>query len=89
MEVTQILVEGKVQGVYFRAKTQKKAKMLGLTGYVKNLQDGMVQIIVSGVAEKIDLLIEWINRSPEGSRVDNIEIKTLETDKVFKTFSIK
>ena len=89
MKLTQMIVRGKVQGVFFRANTQKKAKLLGLKGYARNLEDGSVQIIVSGVDEKIDMLLEWINRSPEESRVDDIELKVFEIDKVFKTFSIR
>ena len=89
MKLTQMIVRGKVQGVFFRANTQKKAKLLGLKGYARNLEDGSVQIIVSGVDEKIDTLLDWINRSPEGSQVNDIELKTFNIDKVFKTFSIR
>jgi len=89
MKLTQMLVKGKVQGVFFRANTQKKAKLLGLKGYVRNLESGDVQVIVSGVDEKIDMLLDWINRSPEGSEVNDIELKTFDVDKVFKTFSIR
>jgi len=89
MKLTQMLIKGKVQGVFFRANTQKKAKLLGLKGYVRNLKNGDVQIIVSGVDEKIDTLLDWINRSPEGSQVNDIELKTFDIDKVFKTFSIR
>jgi len=89
MKLTQMIVKGKVQGVFFRANTQKKAKLLGLRGYVRNLENGDVQIIASGVEEKIDMLLDWVNRSPEGAEVNNIELKTFEVDKVFKTFSIR
>jgi len=89
MKLTQMLIKGKVQGVFFRANTQKKAKLLGLKGYVRNLENGDVQIIVSGVDEKIDTLLDWINRSPEGSKVNDIELKTFDVDKIFKTFSIR
>jgi len=89
MKLTQMLIKGKVQGVFFRANTQKKAKLLGLKGYVRNLENGDVQVIVSGVDEKIDMLLDWINRSPESSQVNDIELKTFDVDKIFKTFSIR
>jgi len=89
MKLTQMIVKGKVQGVFFKANTQKKAKLLGLKGYVRDLENGNVQIIICGVEEKIDMLLDWINRSPEGTQVNDIEIKTFEVDKVFKTFSIR
>jgi len=89
MKLTQMIVKGKVQGVFFKANTQKKAKLLGLKGYVRDLENGNVQVIVCGVEEKIDMLLDWVNRSPEGTRVNDIELKTFEVDKVFKTFSIR
>jgi len=89
MKITQMIVKGKVQGVFFRANTQKKATLLGLKGYVRNLENGDVQVIASGADEKIDILLDWINRSPEGAEVHDIELKTFDIDKEFKKFSIR
>ncbi|HUT80378.1 MAG TPA: acylphosphatase [Candidatus Bathyarchaeia archaeon] len=61
----QIIVKGLVQGVSFRAYTNRKAKSLGLIGYVKNLANGDVEVIAEGSTEKIIELIKWLKT--EGS----------------------
>ncbi|MBN1331018.1 MAG: acylphosphatase [Candidatus Heimdallarchaeota archaeon] len=61
----QITAKGLVQGVSFRAYTNRKAKSLGLTGYVKNLLNGDVEIKAEGSREQITELINWLKT--EGS----------------------
>ncbi|TRO54393.1 acylphosphatase, partial [Candidatus Bathyarchaeota archaeon] len=54
-----ITVEGRVQGVGFRANTNRMANQLGLKGWVRNLRDGKVEIIAEGEPELVDRLILW------------------------------
>ncbi|MFO8241490.1 MAG: acylphosphatase [Dissulfuribacterales bacterium] len=68
-----ILVNGRVQGVFFRANTKAEAKRLGLKGWVKNLPDGRVELIAEGPAWAVNELINWCHKGPAYSRVDNIE----------------
>lgn len=84
-----IFVSGRVQGVFFRQNTQKKAKDLGLTGWVRNLPDGRVEAVFEGPKEKVEEMIEWTRKSPMISRVDNIDISWEEYQAEFNDFEIK
>lgn len=64
------LVSGRVQGVFFRATTQEQARGLGLTGYVRNLADGRVEVVACGEREALQRLSAWLRRGPEFARVD-------------------
>lgn len=57
-------VSGKVQGVWYRASTEKEAKKLGLTGWVRNLSDGRVEVMVCGEPETVNQLLAWLRRGP-------------------------
>ena len=59
-----MFVHGRVQGVFYRAKTQKVAEGLGLTGWVKNCRDGSVEIHAEGNKEKLEELIKWCRNGP-------------------------
>lgn len=67
-----ILVSGLVQGVYYRANTQKQALMLGISGYAKNLADGRVEIIAQGFKENIEQLIDWCRQGPSAAKVADV-----------------
>ena len=71
-------VSGKVQGVWFRASTQDKAKELGLTGWARNLADGRVEVIACGDREKIDELHEWLKLGPELAEVSEVMREEIE-----------
>ena len=58
MKCVHLLISGKVQGVFFRDNTRKKAEELGLKGYAKNLEDGTVEVVAEGNEEKINDLIK-------------------------------
>jgi len=70
-------VEGKVQGVWFRASTEKKATELGITGWVRNLPDGRVEVLASGEKAKISELHEWLKRGPELAKVTGLSYEEL------------
>ncbi|HEM55893.1 MAG TPA: acylphosphatase [Thermodesulfobium narugense] len=81
-------VIGKVQGVYFRAFTQKVARNLGIKGTVRNLRDGSVEVIAVGEEEKINELLKELKRGSPGSKVIDIEVKKDLNDLDFKDFKI-
>lgn len=64
---------GKVQGVFYRDSTQKQAKILGLTGWIKNKEDGTVEVRACGEAEKIKSLIDWLHQGPPRAKVQRVE----------------
>ena len=84
----KINVRGKVQGVGYRFNTQAMAHKLNLTGFVKNLPDESVLILVEGEEENINQLIEWCYTGPRYSEV--LEVKAEEEElKGFTNFEIK
>lgn len=70
-----IYVSGKVQGVWFRASTQEKARELKLTGYVKNLQDRRVEIFACGELKQLKLFEEWLYIGPPLASVVQVDKK--------------
>jgi len=65
-----IWVSGKVQGVFYRDNTQRWASSLGLSGWVKNLPDGRVEVLVEGKKDTIESLERKLKEGPPLSRVD-------------------
>ena len=66
-------VSGRVQGVFYRAETRKQAAGLSLTGWVRNLPDGRVEILAEGEEQCVHKLIAWCQQGPPRSRVDQVE----------------
>jgi acylphosphatase len=83
-----IFVSGLVQGVFYRQTTMEVAKNLKLTGWVKNLYDGRVEIIAEGEPENIEKLISWCHKGPTHSRVENVEAQYQEYSGEFGSFSV-
>ncbi|MET1087801.1 MAG: acylphosphatase [Arthrobacter sp.] len=79
-------VFGVVQGVGFRFWTMGKAEELGLTGEVKNLDDGSVALVAEGPQWKIHELREWLNSSRTPGRVERVEDFLSEADGTFRDF---
>ena len=67
------LISGKVQNVWFRANTQKEAKKLGLTGWVRNLPDGRVEAMICGPQAQIETLKTWLRHGPERAEVTDLQ----------------
>ena len=88
MKSISLIVSGKVQGVFFRDSTRRKAIELGLKGYVKNLQDDSVEVVAQGNEEEIKELIEFIKNNPGYSKVIEVKINYKELEN-FKEFEIK
>ena len=84
-----ILVSGIVQGVCFRYFAQQQAKHLGLTGWVRNLYNGKVEILAEGDDVNILELIKWSKHGPPHASVKNIEILWKSYQNEFSNFNIK
>ncbi len=69
-----VFVSGIVQGVYFRAHARDEALSLGLAGWVKNTDDGRVEIKAEGPREKTDDFILWCHKGPSGARVAGVDV---------------
>jgi acylphosphatase len=86
----QIFVSGRVQGVFFRASSRTQAEDLGLVGWIKNLEDDRVEIILEGEKEKVDEFIKWLKRGgPLLAKINKTEINFKEPTNEFESFEIK
>jgi len=86
MRRVKILVAGRVQGVYFRYFTERKAKELGVLGSVRNLDDGRVEIIAQAEAATLEAFLRWCDKGPKTARVDNVHISELGVDVALTDF---
>lgn len=71
-------VEGRVQGVSYRASMQRQARACGVGGWVRNLPDGSVEFLVSGDANAVKTLLDWARRGPPGASVDALNVHEVE-----------
>ena len=70
----QVLIEGRVQGVFFRAETRTVARQHALTGWVKNLYDGSVEAVFEGEEENVEKVIQWCHKGPPHALVTNVTV---------------
>jgi acylphosphatase len=88
MPTIHLLIRGRVQGVFYRASARDKARALGLTGWVKNLEDGSVEAMASGDAEVLKEFGQWCKTGPSGAAVSDVTVTNVAEEK-FEGFSIK
>jgi len=69
-----IFASGRVQGVYFRKSTKKKAKKLNIYGWVRNLSDGRVEAIFEGEENMVEQIIDWCKKGSVFAKVEDLEI---------------
>ena len=84
-----IIIHGMVQGVGFRYFTLRNATALGLTGYVKNLPDGSVEVRVEGENDRVDELKKILDRGPGFSSVENIDFRYVDFTAKYHEFSVE
>ncbi len=83
-------ISGRVQGVFFRRSTFKRAQKIGqLSGWVKNLSDGRVEVLVAGPAEQVEQLLVYCRKGPPAARVDQLEIKSESPGENLNPFEIQ
>jgi acylphosphatase len=75
VERIHIFVSGVVQGVGFRYSALRTADSLGLKGWVRNVEDGRVEILAEGGSKAIEALLKWCERGPSRAKVDTISIQ--------------
>lgn len=91
MSKKQVILKiyGRVQMVLFRDSTRRKAKQLGLTGWVSNESDGTVKVVAEGEEKKLEELIKWCYNGPALAQVEKIDIDWQEATGQFEGFEIK
>jgi len=68
----QVVIQGRVQGVWFRAWTEGEARKLGLSGWVRNRTDGTVEVLFSGPSRIVDTMLAKCHKGPPLARVDSV-----------------
>ncbi|MEM7609328.1 MAG: acylphosphatase [Myxococcota bacterium] len=84
----QLIVRGRVQGVYYRATAQREARQNGLTGWVKNRGDGSVEIVAEGEEDAVKDFLSWAQTGPSTARVDKVETKWRSYTGEFSDFRV-
>ncbi|MCK4740926.1 MAG: acylphosphatase [Anaerolineales bacterium] len=84
-----LLIQGRVQGVSFRYYTMQEAQSLGLTGWVRNLWDGRVEVLLDGSEDAVKQMIEWCQQGPPSAVVEDVEIAWEEPTDEFRNFRVR
>jgi acylphosphatase len=84
-----VVISGRVQGVFFRMETLEEARKTGVSGWVKNKQEGTVEAVFEGEKALVDSVIQWCRQGPPVSRVDNVDIEWEPYTGKFTGFSIR
>ncbi len=82
-------VSGMVQGVGYRFFTQRKAREYGVTGYVRNMPDGSVEVYAEGDRDVLENFLLDLRRGPVMARVDNLQVEWREASGKYRDFSIE
>lgn len=83
-----VYISGRVQGVFFRHNTIKKAVELGLTGWVRNRFDGKVEAVFEGAPMQVNEMIQWCRKGEPPAKVTDVQEVWEEPTREFNSFSI-
>jgi acylphosphatase len=89
MKRVHVYISGRVQGVFFRAETQRAAQGFNITGWVRNLADGRVEAVLEGEDKNVDKMIAWCHKGPSAARVEEVLIEGKPYTGEFRDFNIK
>ena len=84
-----IHVSGRVQGVFYRSSTKTQAKARGLTGFVRNLNDGSVEALFEGEKQAVEDMLKWCKQGPENAYVEALDVEWEKSTGEFKTFEVR
>ena len=82
-------VSGRVQGVFYRDSTCQKAEQLGLTGWVRNLPDGRVELVAQGPGAALNALQAWLWQGPQLADVSVVEVEALDGVQSYSDFRVR
>ena len=83
-----IIIKGLVQGVFFRASTQRIARENSVAGWVRNRFDGRVEAVFEGEKGDVEETIQWCRRGPLGADVEDLDVAWEDFKGEFDSFSI-
>ncbi len=87
MPTVNLIIKGKVQGVYYRVAAKEEADKLGITGWVQYINEGRVEIMATGTQQHLDEFIKWCHKGPEKAEVTNVIVTQL-SEEPFDAFSV-
>lgn len=85
----ELLIEGKVQGVFFRQSALAQAQRLGLVGFVKNLTTGQVEAVCEGELSACEAFAHWCHQGPPSARVDHLRLTRAQPSLGFTDFRVE
>ncbi len=88
MRRVRAIVTGRVQGVSFRASTAHEARRLGVVGWVKNRDDGAVELEAEGPDDRVAALLAWCEHGPPAARVDRVAVDERTPTRAERVFEI-
>ena len=73
-ERRRVVVQGRVQGVFFRDTTRRMAESRGVAGWVRNREDGAVEAVFEGAADAVDAMVAFARQGPRGAVVGRVDV---------------
>ena len=89
MKKNHVVIEGKVQGVFFRANMQRVARSLDLAGWVRNMPDGRVEAVLEGAENNMAAMLDWCRQGPPYAVVRQVEVTEEPYSGDYRDFSIR
>ncbi len=89
MKRIHVTISGRVQGVFFRARTREEAVRNDVRGWVRNLPDGRVEAVLEGRPEDVDRVVAWCRIGPSHAVVDRVEAVEEPYTGAFRSFEIR
>lgn len=85
----QIIIKGRVQGVGFRYFAKQKADEIGITGWVRNLPNGFVEIEAYGTPDRLEIFTDWMKTGPARSRIDSVTSTLFDAGFIPERFTLR
>jgi len=85
----RVSIRGRVQGVYFRISTREEALARGVSGWVRNLTDGSVEMVAQGERPAVESLLAWCRQGPPRARVDEVLVQWEEAGGGLAGFEVR
>jgi acylphosphatase len=74
----RVTVHGRVQGVFFREETRRRARRAGVAGWVRNTDEGTVEAWFEGDPDDVEVLVHYVHAGPSGAYVERVEVDEVE-----------
>ena len=84
-----LFISGMVQGVFFRDSARQAAQSMEITGYVRNLRDGRVEVVAEGERDTVDKFVQWCDKGPPAAIVESVDVQNEQYQGEFDLFEVK